>query len=156
MSGFVLDDDSVNESLLIHELAHAMRICFDRRVQHLGLTRSQWRVLAILRRQPGIRQTQLAECMEIEPITLARLLDRMEKAGWTERRPDPEDRRAKQVYVTDKAQGILKEIRKIAVATRSDALKGFSAGDHAVLLNYLKRLKNNMADMMNQPPGTRT
>ena len=74
MHSFIIDDDAINETLLLHELAHAIRICFDRRAQHLGLTRSQWRVLAILRRQPGIRQTQLADCMEIEPITLARLV----------------------------------------------------------------------------------
>ncbi len=137
------DNDATNEALLLHEVAHQMRKCFDRRAQHLKLTRSQWHALAILRRNPGMRQAQLADKMEVEPITLARLLDRMTKAGWVERRQDPEDRRANQVYLTEKVKGIVQEMRAISLTLRRDALSGFTEQEHAALVKYLARIKAN-------------
>jgi len=144
----ISDAEDANEALFIHEIARQMRICFDRRVHHLGLTRSQWRVLGILRRRPDIRQTQLAEMMEVEPITLTRLLDRMEQAGWLERVPDPADRRANLLRLTPKVGTILAEMQATARKMRHEALRDFSSDDHARLLEFLQRLKNNVSDML--------
>ncbi len=143
-----VDDSEVNnEALMVHELAHQLRKSFDRRAQHLGLTRSQWRVLAIVRRNQGIRQSQLADKMEVEPITLVRLLDRMVKSGWIERKPDPYDRRANQVYLTDKVKYIVGEMSNVALDLRQDVLVGFSEAEHKQLVAYLTRMKSNMLTM---------
>ncbi len=142
------DNDDENEALMIHELAHQIRVSFDRRVKHLGLTRSQWRVLGIIRRNPGIRQARMAYLMEIEPITLVRLLDRMQKSGWIQRRPDPVDRRANSVVLTDKAKDILSKMMPLALDVRRQALAGFTAAEYSDMLAYLRRMKNNVAAML--------
>lgn len=140
------DKDEDNEAFLLHEIARQMRIMFDRRCQPLGLTRSQWRVLAMLRRNEGISQAGLAQLLEIEPISLVRLLDRMEKAKMIERRPDPADRRANRLYLGAKAPGILKDMRQRSVALRREALEGFSAAEHKKLLDFLRRMKANISN----------
>ena len=89
----------------------------------LGLTRAQWRVLAQLRRRQGINQTALAEILEIETITLGRHIDRLADKGWVERRADPADRRAWRLYLDDKAQPVLDELRTLSEATRDEALE---------------------------------
>src|SRR5207302_9486649 len=83
---------------LLHDIARLMRKRFDQRARNLNLTRAQWQVVAHLARHEGINQAGLAEIIEIEPITLGRLIDRMEEAGWVERRPNPSDRRAPQPH----------------------------------------------------------
>lgn len=142
------DNDEAHELLLVHEIARQLRTCFDRRAQHLGLTRSQWRLLGILRRWPGMRQAKLAEMMEVEPITLGRLLDRMEKSGWIKRVPDPNDRRANSVVLTDKVGGILKEMRSVALDLRRETLEGFSEREYSQFLTYLQRMKRNVAAIL--------
>lgn len=141
------DKDETNEALLLHEMARQLRLCFDRRAQHLGLTRAQWRVLGVLRRHPGINQTQMADMLEIEPITLVRQLDRMCKAGWVERRPDPRDRRANLLYLGAKTKDIVGQMRKLSIGLRRDALAGFTEVEHGVLLSYLQRMKTNISQM---------
>src|SRR3546814_4821449 len=79
---------------LLNDVSRLMRRNLNRRVQALGLTQSQWRALAYLSRQEGINQVTLADTLEVQPITLARLIDRLEAAGWVERRRHPSDRRA--------------------------------------------------------------
>src|SRR4029450_3141757 len=78
----------------IAETAHALRRAFDRRAATLGVTRAQWKVLFRLSRMPGLRQVDLADQLDVEPITLCRIIDRLEDAGLVERRRDPADRRA--------------------------------------------------------------
>lgn len=148
MALIISDNDELNEVLLIHEIARQLRICFDRRVQHLGLTRSQWRVLSIVKRYPSISQSKIAELMEIEPITLARTLDRLEKAGWIKRKTHPSDRRANQICLTSKVNDILSEIKKISLNSRKAALADFSEVDHKKFLNYLNRIKTNTSNML--------
>ena len=152
MSLTIKDSDDQNETYLLHEIARQVRVCFDRRADHLGLTRSQWRALCILRRHPGIKQVKLAEIMEVEPITLVRLLDRMVKAGWIERTPDPEDRRANRITLTEKVSDVVKKVQAISVQVRKDALEGFTEEEHRLLLSYLKRIKTNTATMIS--PGS--
>ena len=85
---------------LLVEVGRLLRRNFNRRAQELGLTQAQWQALAHLSRKQGINQACLADLLEVQPITLARLIDRLAAAGWVERRPDPADRRAQRLYLT--------------------------------------------------------
>jgi DNA-binding MarR family transcriptional regulator len=138
------DDPARNLGFLIHEVARLMRRNFDRRVSTLGLTQAQWRALAHLSRNEGINQATLADLMEVRPITLARLIDRLEEAGWVERRRDPADRRVCRLHLTEAAQPVLVEMESHAAATRQDLLAGMSAAEQRQVLETLCALKKNL------------
>ena len=114
---------------LLYDAARLLRRDFERRAKQLGLTRAQWSVLAHLARNEGTNQAAAADVLEIEPITLVRLLDRLEAAGWVERRPDPNDRRARPkraVYAARRAEHnlVIARLRHVAPhhALQDDAL----------------------------------
>ncbi|NWG47183.1 MAG: MarR family transcriptional regulator [Alphaproteobacteria bacterium] len=130
---------------LLSDAARRLRRDFGRRAADLGLTRSQWQVLAHIALAEGINQAGLAERLDIEPITLVRHLDRLETQGLIERRPDPSDRRVRTLYLTPAADPVLAEIRNIAEATRRDLLRGFSPEDEARLVEDLLRMRANLA-----------
>src|ERR1700754_3825619 len=98
----------------IAETAHVLRKAFDRRAVGLGVTRAQWKVLFRLERQPGLRQIELADMLEIEPITLSRIVDRLEEGGLVERVADPSDRRAWRLHVTVRARPLVEKLRAVA------------------------------------------
>jgi DNA-binding MarR family transcriptional regulator len=100
----------------IGETAHALRKAFDRRAVGLGVTRAQWKVLFRLDRHPGLRQIELADMLDIEPITLSRIVDRLEESELVERRADPSDRRAWRLHVTAGAQPLIAKLRAISRA----------------------------------------
>jgi len=133
-----------NFGFLIHDIARLMRVAFDRRGKELGLTRSQWWVLTALYAKEGVAQSELAAFMDLEKATLGRLLDRLEDKGWIERRPDPSDRRIKRVVLTEKVQGLMRELRDIAADIRSDAMKGLSRAEHEAFIDTLLRIKTNL------------
>lgn len=134
-----------NLGFLLHDVARLLRKRFDQRARTLGLTRAQWSVLAHLARNEGINQTTLAEILEIEPITLVRLLDRLEAADWVERRPDPSDRRARLLYLTDKAHPVLEQLWALGAATREEAMAGLSAAERGRLIELLLTIKGNLS-----------
>ncbi len=142
---FITDDEDSNESLYMHDIARLLRKRFDKRARALGLTRAQWQALCVLRRHPGIHQAELADKLDVEPMTVARLVDRLEAAGWLERRQDKKDRRAKHLYLTDRVQGIVSQIRDLALEIRCEAMKGMSQEEHAALIAMLKKIKHNVA-----------
>ena len=127
--------------LLIHEVSRLMQRNFNRRVQDLGLAQAQWKVLAYLSRREGVNQTTLADALEVQPITLARQIDRLEAAGWVERRADPNDRRAFRLHLTPAAAPMLSEIWQRADCTRQDALAGLSPEACAHLIDGLQAVK---------------
>ena len=131
---------------LIHDIARLMRKNFNRRVQALGLTQAQYRVILHLSRCEGIQQVALAEILEIQPITLARLLDKLETANMIERRRDPRDRRAFCLYLTPSAYPLLETILQQATQTRIDAIGALTAKEMTVFLSTLKTLKANLLD----------
>ena len=141
---FIVDADETNESLYMHDIARLLRKRFDQRARNLGLTRAQWLALAVLRRYPGIHQAELADRLDVEPMTVARLVDRLEQSGWLERRTDSKDRRAKRLYLTERVQSIISQIRELSVQTRKDALSGFTEEEHTVFVSLLKRVKRNI------------
>ena len=113
----------------ISETAHALRKAFDRRAVGMGVTRAQWKVLFRLERQPGLRQIELADMLDIEPITLTRILDRLQEAGLIERSSDPADRRAWRLHVTAKARPLVAKLRAIADEMTADAFAGINPKD---------------------------
>ena len=102
-----LDRDLV---VLLYDVARIMRTKFDQRARARGMTRAQWHILARVERQPGLSQSELAAICEVEPITVARLVDRLEQRGLLERRADPRDRRIWRLHNLPPAQAILEEI----------------------------------------------
>jgi len=131
---------------VLHETARLLSKRYDQRAKSLGLTRAQIQVLAYLVYHEGINQAGLAELIEIEPISLARLIDRMEQAGWVERRPDPHDRRAWQLYVTEKAKPVFAEMIAIGVEVRGEALAGFNETERDQVMELLLRVRRNLSD----------
>mgnify|MGYP001228281091 FL=1 len=131
---------------LLHDVARLMRKQFEQtaRAQELGLTRAQAAVIAHLARQEGINQSCLAQIMEIEPITLVRLLDRLEELGFVERLPDPSDRRARLLRLTPAAHAILERIRAIAASVLDEACAGMPDERRAMLADTLADMKTNL------------
>ena len=95
---------------LLHDVARLLRVDADKRARAHGMTRAQWGILIWLEREPGLSQKELAELLEVEPITVARLIDRLEARGMVERRPDPKDRRIWRLHLRPPAYPVLREI----------------------------------------------
>lgn len=130
---------------VISDVARLIRRNFNRRVQHLGLTQAQWQVLAHLSRNEGIRQIQLADVLDMQPISVARIIDRMAAAGWVERRPDPADRRAVNLYLAPKASPILEQMWQHGAETRQQALQQIPAAQQEQLLQLLLTMRENLS-----------
>ena len=129
---------------LVSDLARLLRRNMDRRLQSLGLTQAQWRAIVHLSRSEGMTQATLAESLEIQPITLTRLIDRMQSAGWVERRTHPLDRRAVQLYLTPQSQPILEEMHARATDTLNDATRGVAPRALRQLAATLEQIKHNL------------
>ncbi|WP_428682288.1 MarR family winged helix-turn-helix transcriptional regulator [Reyranella sp.] len=145
-----------NLGFLLHDVARLMRKRFEQNARGLGLTRSQCQVLAHLARNEGIQQSGLADILEVEPITLTRLLDRLEEAELVERRAHPTDRRIRQLYLTEKVHPLLADIFTIGAATRSEALEGVAEAEREQLFALLSRMKSNLLAKASAPAGERS
>jgi DNA-binding MarR family transcriptional regulator len=142
---------SPNISFVLHDVARLLRKRFEQRSRASGLTRAQWQVLANLSRHEGIHQNRLADLIEIMPITLGRLLDKMEARGFIERRPNPVDRRAWLLYLTPQAHPLLEIMRSNGQKTRDEAFVGLSADAQLHLLQTLSLVKSNLLEACAQP-----
>lgn len=131
---------------VLHEAARLLSKRFDQKARAIGLTRAQCSVLFRLSMQEGLNQARLAELMEMEPISLARLVDRMEQAGWIERRADPADRRARRLYMTAKAKPVFERMIAVGLETRGEALAGISQADRDRMINLLIRVRRNLSE----------
>ena len=142
-----MTDSDLDRSLgfLLHDIARMLRKRFDQRVRHLGMTRAQWQLLSHLARHEGINQSGLADILEIEPITLARLVDRMVEAGWVERRAHPSDRRQRCLYLTARARPRFADLRKAAAEIFDDVLADFSVAERDDLLDMLVRVRRALS-----------
>ncbi len=132
----------------IGETAHALRKAFDRRAVGLGVTRAQWKVLFRLARHPGMRQIDLADMLDIEPITLSRIVDRLEEGGLVERVADPSDRRAWRLHVTARAQPLIAKLRSIADDLIADAFAGIDPKDIEITRQVLGKARENASRSM--------
>ena len=113
----------------IAETAHALRKAFSRRATSLGVTGAQWKVLFRLKRKPGLRQSELADMLDIEPITLSRIVDRLQEMDLVQRRPDPTDRRAWRLHVTERAEPIVAKLQAVADDMTAEAFEGIDPQD---------------------------
>jgi MarR family transcriptional regulator for hemolysin len=127
----------------IGETAHALRKAFDRLAVGMGVTRAQWKVLFKLTRKPGLRQVELADMLDLEPITLCRIVDRLEEAGLVERTRDPEDRRAWRLHVTAKAQPLIDKLQGVGAELVEHAFGGIDPKDIATTREVLARVREN-------------
>ncbi|MEO6582669.1 MAG: MarR family transcriptional regulator [Sphingomicrobium sp.] len=129
----------------IGETATALRRAFDRRAGSHGITRAQWRVLARLNRTPGLRQVELADQLDMEAITLCRIVDRLAEAGLVERQADPEDRRAWRLVLTDQAAPVVTTLSALADDLAEEALAGMDAGQRDAVRAGLGAIRDNVA-----------
>lgn len=136
---------------VLHDVGRLMRKRFEQQAAHLGFTRSQWLVLLHLAKNEGIHQAGLAEILEIEPISLVRILDKLESRGLIERRQHPTDRRLWLLFLDPKARSSLEPLHAIGEATRSEALAGLSAADRTALLRMLDAVKANLVEACARP-----
>lgn len=138
--------------LLLYDTARLMRRDFDRRARKVGLTRAQWMVISYLDRNEGSNQAAIADFLDVEPITIVRHLDRLEEAGWIERRIDPNDRRARLIYLTDKARPILATKQELGAEMREVMLAGLSEPAREQLLTSLQKIRVNLTNSLNAAP----
>jgi MarR family transcriptional regulator for hemolysin len=136
---------------LMHDVSRLLRRQMDQRAQALGLTSAQWRVLAsvaraeLLEQQP-LSQAVLADQMDMEPITLSRHVDRMEAAGLIERRPNPNDRRAYGLFITDTARPLVDRFRRMSGDCLGSATNGVTDEEIALVTDVLTRMRANIVD----------
>jgi len=124
-----------------------LRRVFDRRAAHLGLTRAQWRALKLIDHNPGTSQAQLAEDLDLEAITVGRVVDRLEAAGFVERRPDPNDRRRWCLYPAGKSPAVMAEIGRLADRLHSELLAGIAPEDFATTMRVLAKVKETLNEL---------
>ncbi len=130
--------------VVLHDVARLIRTRFDQRARGYGMTRAQWIILARLTRQPGMSQNELAMVCEVEPITVGRLIDRLEIRGMVERRPDPTDRRVKRLHLLPAAEPILAEIARSREYLDAEITEGLYGPAREALVDALLHIKSKL------------
>ena len=138
---------------LIGDVSRMLRTVYDRRVEPLGLTRAQWRVLARISRIEGCTQTELAAELEIEKPTLGKLIERLEEKEWVTRRPDENDARIKRVFLTKRSGPVLNEMFSLADDVLDAAIAGLSRQEADQLNAALLQVKSNLSELLNSDGG---
>jgi MarR family transcriptional regulator, transcriptional regulator for hemolysin len=128
----------------INDVARLLRTYADQRARDLGMTRAQWAVLARVERSQGLKQCELADTLDLQPITLTRLIDRLCDGGLIERRSDPDDRRAKRLYLTPAARPVLDGLTRLGRDLMATVLAGIEPAAVEQLLAHLLTLKTNL------------
>ena len=139
------DDDYIG--YVLSDVARLIRTVFDRRVREMGLTRAQWLVLTRLYRRPGSSQSELAEMLELDRASTGRMIDRMEKGGWVERRHDGVDRRIWRLYLTAESRKVHARMWKRAEATVDDALGSLSMAERTQFTRMAALVKERLQHM---------
>ncbi len=129
---------------VVADLSRSMRKAFEQRLSESALTLAQARALIYIARNEGIRQVDLAELLEVQPITLVRLIDLLANAGLIERRADPTDRRAYQLYLKDAAAAHLHDVERVVASIRVDCMRGLDAQQSAAVLAALRTMRDNL------------
>ena len=152
-----LGEDSVRDgirlSFLIHDVSRMRRSAYDQFMKPLGITRAQWWVLAHLSRHDGMMQTQLATLLEVGKASLGDVIEGLERDGWVKRHPDPADKRAKRVYLTKSAQGLIKRMTRMETEFNNQILGDLSAEEVAELTRCLTAIKHAIARLNPESPG---
>jgi DNA-binding MarR family transcriptional regulator len=133
-----------NPGSLLADVSRLMRRSFDARARSIGVTRPQWQVLSALRRNEGTNQGRLADLLEVEPITVCRMVDRLQEASLVERRTDPSDRRSWRLFLTAKAHDLLGQLRPLADELLEEAFEGVEGPERVRLMATLDRMRLNL------------
>jgi MarR family transcriptional regulator, transcriptional regulator for hemolysin len=128
----------------IMDVARLLKTYADQRARQYGMTRAQWAVLFRLDRSEGLKQSELAEILDLQPITLTRLLDRLAENGLIERRADPNDRRANRLFLTPAARPLLERLTTLGEDMMATVLSGLDAKANERLLGDLGTLRDNL------------
>jgi len=136
---------------LLHHVDRLLKKRFEQNSRESGLTRSQWQVLSYLAQNEGINQARLAGLIEIEPITLGRIVDKLEAMGLIKRNPHPTDRRRWLLHLMPAARSRLEQAGEYGDVTRREALAGVSEADKQHLLKTLQALKQNLTQACDAP-----
>lgn len=143
----------MNFLFTLGELQRMVRAYADKQAARYGITRAQWAVLAKIERAEGLKQSELAELMEMQPITLTRLIDKLCDAGWIERRSDDSDRRVNRLYLKKAARPLLGKLGGLRSELTATALEGINPSDAHRLLAQLETIKENVRNAIQNPAG---
>ena len=138
----------MNFLFTLGELQRLVRAYADKAAARFGITRAQWAVIAKVERNEGMKQSELAEQMEMQPITLTRLIDKLCSQGWIERRGDATDRRVNRLYLKPAAQPLLAKLGELKSELTGTALEGISPADVERLLSQLESVKENVRNAL--------
>ncbi|MBS0419245.1 MAG: MarR family transcriptional regulator [Proteobacteria bacterium] len=142
-----MEDRLRNCGFLLKEVSRRYVQRFEVRAREISLNLAQAKALVRLEKNQGVSQARLAELAEVDPMTMVRILDRMEAEGLLERRPDPADRRARCLYLTPKARPILSEIWRLSDEIRAELFAGVSKAERDQFMTVLERLYDNILSL---------
>src|SRR6476469_4607055 len=140
-------------AFLISDVARLLRNHADQRARQFGMTRAQWAVLARLESNEGLKQAELAETLDLQPITLTRLVDRLCANGLIERRADPDDRRAKRLYLTPQARPLMDRLAQLGQDMMGAVLEGFDVATIERMIGELARTRDNLRVATSKKPA---
>ena len=140
-----------NFGFLLKEVSRRYVLRFEQRAREISLTLPQCKALVRLEKNQGVSQARLAELAEVEPMTMVRILDRMEADGLLERRPDPADRRARCLYLTRKAKPLLDKIWRLSELGRAETFAGINRQEREAFMGLLERMHSNVCALDGQP-----
>jgi MarR family transcriptional regulator, transcriptional regulator for hemolysin len=146
-------DRHANLGYLLKDVTRLYTRRFEERAQGLGMTLGQCKALSVLSRNEGVSQKRLAELTEVDPMSLVRILDRMEADGFVQRGSDPQDRRARSLRITEKAKPTLEQIWRLASETRAEVLHGLDDRERTVLVELLERMHANLVALKPLAPS---
>ena len=135
---------------ILNDVARLLRTYADYQAAQFGMTRAQWAVLVRLDRSEGLNQSELAEMLDLQPITLTRLLDKLCDSGLIERRPDPDDRRAKRLFLTSAARPLLAQLGSLGENTMASALEGVASEDVERMVSQLEVVRENLRRLIHR------
>ena len=134
----------------IIDVARMLKTYSDQRARQFGISRAQWAVLVRLERSEGLKQSELAEMLDLQPISLTRLLDRLAESGLIERRPDPNDRRANRLYLAPAARPLLAKLTDLGHSMMDTVLESLSDESREHLLRHLGVMRDNLRTAINR------
>lgn len=143
---------SDNIGFLIGDISRLIRRTFDKRAKAIGVTRAQWKVLTWLKRHEGINQSTLADTLELDAMTLCRMVDRLQAAELVERRPDPGDRRAWQLFLTPRGIELTDQLKPIGEQLLQEALSGVTENEQQQLQQLLELVRGNFQSIDEADP----
>jgi DNA-binding MarR family transcriptional regulator len=135
----------------LFETQRLLRLYAEKQARRFGLTKAQWSVLAKLERTEGLKQTEIADLLEIQPITLTRLIDKLCDLGLIERRSDDSDRRVNRLYLTEAARPLMLKLAELRNELTQTALAGLNPADTNLLVAQLEIVKDNVREAIQNP-----